>query len=232
MPCWCLITASPIKRVCCQNWNNYWQDWNSWPVLGNQLGRGSSTCQHNNQFCFGLVSSPDSRWCKALQWAHWKWGWPNHLLKDSPIVKGWFCLYTNSSHYLHSNFWIGPSCTLTTKHHTVSAIKDSICYVSGFSASWPGRLDHGFKHLSSSDHRLAHKITLIYHHFLCQEDFLNWNLHSKITTSNHEWVSLTQDLIKIDYSLLILNLRKPQQLNNHHLTNTPQQPNNHRLINI
>lgn len=56
------------------------------------------------------------------------------------------------------------------------------------------------------DDGLASVIALLDHHLLRQEDLLSGDLHTQITTGNHDRIGLVQDGVKVLHTLLVLNL--------------------------
>jgi hypothetical protein len=120
---------------------------------------------------------------------------------------------------------------LSGKHDTIGTVEDGIGNVgnlstgrSGVVLTWGktrtvlvmdpsssihallGTHSHRLQHLGGTDRRLAGDGALGDHHLLSHEDLGGRDLDTKITSSNHDTVSLPQDLVKVDDTLLVLNL--------------------------
>ena len=62
------------------------------------------------------------------------------------------------------------------------------------------------EHLGGTDDRLSGDVTLGNHHLLGHEDLGSGDLDTEITTGDHDTVSLLEDLVKIEDTLLVLDL--------------------------
>ena len=69
---------------------------------------------------------------------------------------------------------------------------------------------HTHTHLCGNDNWLSTLVALGNHHLLCHKHLLWRYLNSKVTPSNHHTISRLQDLIKIVYSFVALNLHTVQ----------------------
>ena len=109
-------------------------------------------------------------------------------------------------HHGDSLLWIAALRCLTRQHDTVSTVEDSVTDVADFSAGWAWVVGHGLEHLSCANDGLAGNVALGDHHLLSDEDLAGWNLDTKVTTSDHDTVSLPQNLVEVVYTLLVLDL--------------------------
>jgi len=98
------------------------------------------------------------------------------------------------------------SSSLSGKHDTVSSIQDGVSDIRalGTGRTWVG--NHRLKHLGGSDNWLSGDVGLADHHLLGEENLLWWDLHTKVTTSNHDTISDLKDLIVVVKTFLVLNL--------------------------
>ena len=62
------------------------------------------------------------------------------------------------------------------------------------------------KHLSGNNNGLADNVALRDHHLLSKEDLAGRNFNTEITTSDHDTISLLQDLVEVGDALFVLNL--------------------------
>lgn len=65
---------------------------------------------------------------------------------------------------------------------------------------------HGLQHLGGADGRLSGQRALGDHHLLGHKDLTGGDLDTQVTTGDHDTVSLLQDLVKVDDTLLVLDL--------------------------
>mmetsp|Transcript_20105 Transcript_20105/g.29970 ORF Transcript_20105/g.29970 Transcript_20105/m.29970 type:complete len:282 (-) Transcript_20105:421-1266(-) len=115
-------------------------------------------------------------------------------------------LYTSLGHNLYGSLKVLSVSSLSAQHNTISSIQNSVGNIRALGTSGTGIDNHGLKHLSGSDNGLSCNVGLTDHHLLCQEDLLGRNLHTKISTSNHDSVSLIKDIIVVLKTLQVLNL--------------------------
>jgi hypothetical protein len=62
------------------------------------------------------------------------------------------------------------------------------------------------KHLSGDNYWLSDNVALCNHHLLGKEDLAGRNFDTKITTSDHDTISLLQNLVEVGDTLFVLNL--------------------------
>ena len=95
---------------------------------------------------------------------------------------------------------------LAGKHHAVSTVKDSVGNIRALSTGGAGVLDHRLEHLGGSDDGLASNVGLTDHVLLGEENLLGRDLHTKITTGNHDTISSGKDLGIVLKTLEVLDL--------------------------
>lgn len=95
---------------------------------------------------------------------------------------------------------------LTRQHDTVGTVKDGVGNIGHLGTSGTRVVCHGLEHLSGTDDGLTLDVTLGDHHLLGDEDLGGWDLDTKVTTGNHDTVSLLEDLVEVVDTLLVLNL--------------------------
>mmetsp|Transcript_35591 Transcript_35591/g.82694 ORF Transcript_35591/g.82694 Transcript_35591/m.82694 type:complete len:224 (+) Transcript_35591:569-1240(+) len=117
-----------------------------------------------------------------------------------------FRFYTCVCHYRYCSFRMFSIGCLSRKHNTVGSIKNGVSHIGTLSAGRTWIFDHRLKHLCCGDDRFAKNVSLAYHHFLGQKDFLRWNFHTKISTSNHDSICYSEDVIIVFKSFLIFDL--------------------------
>lgn len=62
------------------------------------------------------------------------------------------------------------------------------------------------EHLGSADNWLSGDVALGNHHLLGHEDLTGWDLDTEVTSGNHDTVGLLEDLVKVQDTLLVLDL--------------------------
>ena len=95
---------------------------------------------------------------------------------------------------------------LTRQHDTVGSVKNSVSDVRDFGTGWARVVGHALEHLSSANDRLAGNVALGDHHLLGDEDLGRWDLNTEITTSDHDTIGQLENLVKVVYTLLVLDL--------------------------
>ena len=78
-------------------------------------------------------------------------------------------LSSATDRHLHGLYREAAGCGLPRKHHTVSAVEDSVGDVRRLCARRPRVLDHALQHLRRCDHRLAH-LRSACEAFMCRVD--------------------------------------------------------------
>jgi hypothetical protein len=112
--------------------------------------------------------------------------------------------------------------SLSGQHDTVGTVKNGVSDVRDLGTGRTGVVGHRLgsvscvgaitkqqthlKHLGSTDRRLSGNGALGNHHLLGHEDLTGGDLDTEITTSDHDTVRLLEDLVKVDDTLLVLDL--------------------------
>jgi hypothetical protein len=65
---------------------------------------------------------------------------------------------------------------------------------------------HRLQHLGGTDRGLSGQRTLRDHHLLSHKDLTGGDLDTQVTTGDHDTIGLLQDLVKVDDTLLVLDL--------------------------
>jgi hypothetical protein len=136
----------------------------------------------------------------------WSGGESTELVEERLIRDASLSEEAGLGHHTDSSLWVRSLSSLSRQHYAVGAIKNSICNVRDLGTSWTGVVGHGLEHLGSTNDWLSGQVALGDHHLLSDEDLGRWDLNTEITTSNHDTVSLPQDLVKVVKTLLVLNL--------------------------
>jgi len=95
---------------------------------------------------------------------------------------------------------------LTGEHDAVSAIHDSVGYIRDFGAGGTRVVGHRLEHLRGADDGLAEDVALGDDHLLSEEDLLDRDLNTEVTTSDHDTIGFTDDFIEAVDTLLVLDL--------------------------
>jgi len=153
-----------------------------------------------------LQTGTDSSHSASLRSRHRNRRQLPQLIESTDIRNRNFRQQTSLVHHGHGLNWIVALGGLTRQHDTISTVQDCIANVADFGSGRARVSGHRLQHLSSADNWLSGDIALGDHHLLCNEDLARGNLDTEITTSNHNTVSLLQNLIEVVNTLLVLNL--------------------------
>ena len=95
---------------------------------------------------------------------------------------------------------------LTGKHHTVSTVKNSVGNIRALGTSRARVGNHRLKHLGGGNDGLASNVSLADHVLLGEENLLGGDLHTEITTGNHNGVGSSKDLGVVLKTFQVLDL--------------------------
>lgn len=95
---------------------------------------------------------------------------------------------------------------LTRQHDTVSTVSDGVANVANLSTSGSGVLDHALEHLGGANDGLAGNVAHGNHLLLGSKHLGGGNLDTQVTTSDHDTVSLLENLREVVQTLPVLNL--------------------------
>lgn len=121
------------------------------------------------------------------------------------MVQNSLGLIANLWHYSARMNWVFSIRSLSWKHDTVRPVKNSISNIRCLCPCWSWAINHWFQHLCSCDDWLGMKVGKIDHPFLSDEYLFNWDLHTHISSSNHNSICLFNNFRVVFQSLLILN---------------------------
>lgn len=185
------------------------QDGLAGSVLGEQSGGAAGLGEGDDELAIGVGGGLDSGRADRLgdvEGAGGSHDTVSDRVEEGVVVDDRLSLLADSSHDMDRVDGEITSGGLTTEHDAVSAVEDGVGDVAGFGTSGSGVLDHGLEHLSGSDYGLAGNVALGDHHLLGQENLLRRNLHTEIASGNHDGVRLSEDLVEVLETSLILNL--------------------------
>mmetsp|Transcript_15818 Transcript_15818/g.45572 ORF Transcript_15818/g.45572 Transcript_15818/m.45572 type:complete len:403 (-) Transcript_15818:712-1920(-) len=122
----------------------------------------------------------------------------------SPILE-LFGRLDDIGHHLHSVDRVPSLGSFSTQHHCICSVINRISHISNLSPCRTRVLRHRFQHLSSHNNWLSGGIARGYHLLLGIGYGLDGNLHTKITSCNHDAIAFLQNLVKILHSCGTLN---------------------------
>ena len=121
------------------------------------------------------------------------------------IINGCLRTLCDLRHHLNSLYRIFTCRTFAGQHDSTCTIVDCICNVCCLRTCRARVLNHGIEHLCRRDNLLARHIYLIDDHLLDDRNFLTRNLHTHISTGNHDSIRYIDDIIDMIHALRILD---------------------------
>lgn len=128
------------------------------------------------------------------------------LLEVLEVGNGVLGLQTGVGHLADGFLGVVALGSLSRKHDAVGTVGNSVTHVADLGTGRAGVVDHGLEHLSGTDDGLTGHVAHGNHLLLRSKDLSCGNLNSEITTSNHDTVSLLQNLGKVVETLTVLDL--------------------------
>ena len=182
------------------------KDGDGWLVLGDEAGHVSGVGEHDNEVDVEIEGSVHGGGGEGLSGADWSWGEHLDVIEGSLVVDASLGFCGALAHDGDGVDWVVTSSGLTREHDAISSIENSVGNIGSLGTGWARSLAHGFEHLRSSDDWLGCDVSLLDHPLLGDEDLLGWDLHTKITSGDHDTVGGSEDLIVVVESLLVLDL--------------------------
>ena len=116
------------------------------------------------------------------------------------------CTKGNLYHSTKGFYRIFSCCSLTGKHDRACSLINSICHVCCLRTGRSWIFHHGIQHLSCCDYLFACIIDLVNDLFLDNRNIFQRNLHTHISTGDHDSVCHFHNAVDIINALLIFNL--------------------------
>ena len=177
--------------------------------LGNLAGSGASLRGNNNGLGVDVNGGLHSRGGNGLRGGKVAVTAKSRVtdgLVKSIEVDSTLGLAAGTGHDGNSSLGVLTVGGLSGKHHAVSTVKDSVGNIRALGTGRARVLDHRFEHLGSGNDGLAGNIGLTDHVLLGKENLFGRDLHTKITTGNHDTIGSGKDLGVVLKTLEILNL--------------------------
>lgn len=95
---------------------------------------------------------------------------------------------------------------LSRQHDAVGTVENGVTDIADLSTGRARVVCHGLEHLCGGDDGLSSNVALGDHHLLGNEYLAGRDLDTKITTGDHDTVSLLENLVEVVNSLLVLDL--------------------------
>ena len=162
--------------------------------------------QNKNGAGVQLQAGADGRCSAGLGGGYWSWGQAAEFVEEIDVWDGDFGQQACFVHHRDGFARVVALCGLARQHDTVGTVKNSITNIADLGTCRTRVVGHGFQHLSCADCRLASHVALGNHHLLGDENLSRRNFNTKVSTGNHDTVSLFKDLVEVVDTLLILNL--------------------------
>ena len=173
------------------------------PEIGNQSGCSSSKGRSHNGL--GLQISCSLHCCQSHSAGHSALTTHIAVMGIILIIQVRLCGLCNLHHHLQCFQRIFTSCSLTGKHNSICTVVNSIGNVCHLCSCRTWIANHGIQHLGSSNNRNIVLIALADDHFLDIRNLTRRNLHTKITSGNHNTICSLDDLINIFNAFGILD---------------------------
>lgn len=175
-------------------------------VLANSFSANLRGGQDQDGACVLLERSIDSGNGASLGGRHRDGGETSELVESADVWDSNLCNQASLVHHGDGLLWIVTLGGFTGQHDTVSTVQDGVTNIADFSTSWTWVVGHGLEHLCGANDGLASDVALGDHHLLSDEDLGRWNFDTKISTGDHDTISLLEDLVEVVHTLLVLNL--------------------------
>lgn len=175
-------------------------------VLGQHAGRLSGGRQDDDTTGTKVQRGTDSGHGARLDGADGSLDQSAQLLEVGDVGDGVLSLETSLVHLLDGLGGVVTLGRLAGKHDTVSSVSDGVTDIADLGTSGTGVLDHGLEHLGGADDGLASKVAHGDELLLGSKHLGGGNLDTKVTTGNHDTVSLLENLLEVVKSLSVLNL--------------------------
>jgi len=182
------------------------EDRDAWLVLGDKASHVSGVGEHDDEVDVEIEGGVHGGGGEGFSGADWSWGEHLDVIEGSLVVNASLGFSGALAHDGDGVDWVVTSSGLTGEHDAISSIEHGVGDIGCLSTSGARSLAHGFEHLRSSDDWLGCDVGLLNHPLLGDEDLLGWDLHTKITSSDHDTISGSEDLIVVVESLLVLDL--------------------------
>ena len=182
------------------------EDWADWSVLGQETSRLAGSREDKNGSSVQVEGRADSRHGTGLDSGDWALDSAAHLLKVADVWDSGLGLQAGTVHGSDGLHWVRSLGSLSGKHDTVGSITNSVANIGNLSTGGTWVADHGLQHLGGTDDWLSGDVTHGNHLLLGNVDLLVWDLNAKITTSDHDTISLLEDVGEVVKTLSVLNL--------------------------
>ena len=116
-----------------------------------------------------------------------------------------FSLFYSFSHIFNSPYWIETNCCFIRKHSRIYSSHHRIENITYFCSSWIWTFHHTLHKLCSHNNRLSIFMSHLSDSSLIYRQLINWQLNTYISSSNHNSIWISADILKVFYSFLILN---------------------------
>jgi len=199
-------TAGDVELAADLEGDGAGEDGDAGTVLSNETSKVASVGKDDNQVNVEVLNTRDSGGGEGLGGADGSGGEKLDVLEDALVVNAALGLSTALAHDSDGLDGVATVGGFAGEHDSIGTVKDGVSNVTGLSASRARGRDHRLKHLSGSDDGLAGNVSLLDHPFLGDEDLLRRDLHTEITTSDHDTISGSEDLIIVVEALLVLDL--------------------------
>lgn len=121
-------------------------------------------------------------------------------------VETGFGLDADTSHGLDTFNWENSVRGFSTQHDTISTIKNCVGDIGCLSSGRSWIFYHCFHHLSGNYDRFSGGVTLIHHKFLGDKHLGSGDLHSEVTSGDHDPVGSLKNVVEVFETLLVFDL--------------------------
>lgn len=177
-----------------------------WSVLGQEASRLAGGGENKDGSCVHVEGGTDSSHGASLNGGDRASDSAAHLLEVADVWNSGLGLQAGAVHGSDGLDWVRSLGGLSRKHDAVGSISDSVSNIGNLSTGSTWVTNHGLQHLGSTDNWLSGNVAHGNHLLLGDVDLFVWDLDTEITTSDHDTISLLEDVREVVKTLTVLNL--------------------------
>mmetsp|Transcript_2739 Transcript_2739/g.6542 ORF Transcript_2739/g.6542 Transcript_2739/m.6542 type:complete len:522 (-) Transcript_2739:100-1665(-) len=184
-------------------------DGSSGTELGNLLGSGTGFGADNNGLGTDINGGLDGRRSDRFgsrEASEFVEGGVADGSVKGVVIDGSFGFDAGFSHDGNSGLGVFSVGGFSGKHDGIGSVKNGVGDIGTLGTGRARVCDHGFEHLRGGDNGFSDDVGLSDHHLLGQENLLGRDLHTKISTGDHDTIGDLQDFVIVFETFLVLDL--------------------------
>lgn len=175
-------------------------------VLGEETSAISGGGKDDDGTCVNVQAGTNGRHGARLDDAGWAFDKVLELLEVRDICDAVLGLQASLVHLADSFDRVTTFGSLSGQHDAVGSVGDGISDIADFGTGWARVIDHRLEHLGGADDGLSSDVAHGDHLLLSSKHLSCGDLNAQISASNHDTISLLQDLSEVVETLSVLDL--------------------------